>query len=73
MSRIAAISLLLLGLTTSSAAAGIIVSSTQTQLPGRQSVPVTAYIEGDRFKLTMPALTIIYRADLNRLWAAAHM
>lgn len=70
MSRVAAISLLVLGLTTSSAMAGIIVSSTQTQLPGRQSVPVTAYIEADRFKLTMPAMTIIYRADLNRLWAA---
>jgi hypothetical protein len=70
MSRIAAISLLVLGLTTSSTMAGIIVSSTQTQLPGRQSVPVTAYIEADRFKLTMPAMTIIYRADLNRLWAA---
>lgn len=70
MPRIAAISLLVLGLTTSSAVAGIIVSSTQTQLPGRQSVPVTSYIEGDRFKLTMPTLTIIYRADLNRLWAA---
>lgn len=50
--------------------AGIIVSSTQTQLPGRQTAPVTAYIEGDRFKLTLPAMTIIYRADLNRLWAA---
>lgn len=50
--------------------AGIIVSSTQTQLPGRQSVPVTSYIEADRFKLTLPAMTIIYRADLDRLWAA---
>lgn len=70
MSRVAAISLLVLGLTTSSAVAGIIVSSTQTQLPGRQSVPVTAYIEADRFKLIMPAMTVIYRADLDRLWAA---
>jgi len=70
MSRITVISLLLLGFSTGSAMAGVIVSSTQTQLPGRQSVPVTAYIEGDRFKLTLPAMTIIYRADLNRLWAA---
>jgi len=70
MSRIAAISLLVLGFSATSAMAGIIVSSTQTQLPGRQSVPVTAYIEGDRFKLITPTLTIIYRADLNRLWAA---
>jgi hypothetical protein len=70
MSRVAVISLLVLGLTTGSAMAGVIVYSTQTQLPGRQSVPVTIYIEADRFKLTMPAMTIIYRADLNRLWAA---
>ncbi len=69
MPRVAAISLLVLGLTTNSAMAGIVVSSTQTQLPGRQAVPVTAYIESDRFKLTMPNMTIIYRADLNRLWA----
>ena len=65
-----AISLLTLGFTTSGALAGIIVSSTQTRLSNHQSTPVTAYINADRFKLILPDLDIIYRADLNRLWAA---
>ena len=64
-----AISLLLLGFS-SSAMAGIIVSSTQTRLSNHKSTPVTVYIEADRFKLVLPDLNIIYRADLNRLWAA---
>ena len=50
--------------------AGIIIASTQTRLASHQTMPVTVYLESDRLKLTMPGMTIIYRADLNRLWAA---
>jgi hypothetical protein len=64
-----AISLFLLGFSSSSAMAGIIVSSTQTRLSNHQSTPVTVYIETDRFKLILPDLDIIYRGDLHRLWA----
>lgn len=53
-----------------SAVAGIVVSSNQTRLATHQSVPVTTYIDGDRLKLTLPGMMVIYRADLDRLWAA---
>lgn len=66
----AAVSLLLLGFSAQSAMAGIIVSSTQTRLSDHHTDPVTAYIEADRFTLALPEMTVIYRADLNRLWAA---
>ena len=65
-----AIPLFLLSFYGSGAMAGIVVSSTQTRLSTNQSVPVTAYIEPDRFKLVLPEMTVIFRADLNRLWAA---
>ena len=64
-----AISLLLLGFS-SSAMAGIIISSTQTRLASHQTTPVTVYLEADRLKLTMPGMALIYRADINRIWAA---
>jgi hypothetical protein len=64
-----AVSLLLL-VASSSAMAGIIISSTQTRLASHQTTPVTVYLEPDRLRLTMPGMTIIYRADLDRLWAA---
>jgi hypothetical protein len=64
-----AISLLLLSVS-SSAMAGIIISSTQTRLSNHQTTPVTIYLEADRLKLTLPGMMIIYRADLDRLWAA---
>ncbi len=50
--------------------AGVIVSSTQTRLPGHQTIPVIVYLEPDRLKLTLPGMMVIYRADLDRLWAA---
>lgn len=49
--------------------AGVVLTATQTNLSTRQTSPVTAYIEADRLKVVMPDATVIYRADLNRLWA----
>jgi hypothetical protein len=51
------------------ASAGVVVTGTQTNLSTHQSNPVTAYIEPDRLKVVMPDATVIYRADLNRMWA----
>ena len=64
-----AIPLVLVGFS-SSATAGIIISSTQTRLASHQTTPVTVYLEPDRLRLTIPGMAIIYRADLERLWAA---
>ena len=66
---IVAVSLLLTGLS-SSAMAAIIVTSTQTHLATHQRLPVMAYIETDRLKLTMPGMMLIYRAGQDRIWAA---
>ena len=59
--------LLLLG--TVPATAGVVVTATQTNLSTHQASPVTAYIEADRLKVIMPDVTVIYRGDLNRMWA----
>lgn len=52
------------------AMAGIVVTSTQTRLADRQSMPVTVYVDTDRMKVTLPGMIVIYRGDLNRIWAA---
>jgi hypothetical protein len=49
--------------------AGVVVTGTQTNLSTRQTNPLTAYIEADRLKVVMPDVTVIYRGDLNRMWA----
>ena len=50
--------------------AGVVVTSIQTRLSDHRSMPVTAYIEPDRMKVMLPGMTVIYRGDLNRIWAA---
>src|SRR5438067_2609530 len=52
------------------ATAGVVVTSTQTRLSDHRSTPVTIYIETDRMKVTLPGMVVIYRGDLNRIWAA---
>jgi hypothetical protein len=62
-----AVSLFVSGLA-GGASAGVVVTSTQTNLDTHQASTLTAYIEADRLKLVIPEATVVYRSDLDRLW-----
>jgi hypothetical protein len=51
-----------------SALAGVVVTSTQTDLDTKKVNPSTAYIDTDRMKIITPDNIIIFRGDLNRVW-----
>src|SRR6266568_4562459 len=51
-----------------SALAGVVVTSTQTNLDTKQVEPTTAYIDTDRMKLVASDNIMIFRGDLNRAW-----
>jgi hypothetical protein len=52
-----------------SAAAGVVVTSTHTKLDTHQVDATNIYVEADKLKVVSPDTTVIYRADLNRVWA----
>jgi hypothetical protein len=51
-----------------SAMAGVVVASTHTNLDTHQADSTSIYVEADRIKVVTPEHTMIYRADLNRVW-----
>jgi len=51
-----------------SAFAGVIVTSSHTDMASNQTNPATAYVEGDRMKVVTPDTTVIFRGDQNRVW-----
>jgi len=61
-----AIGLFLLG--SSSAMAGVVVTSTYTKLDTKETSPSTLYVDTDRVKLVSQDVTVIFRADTNRMW-----
>jgi hypothetical protein len=48
--------------------AGVVVTSTYTKLDTKETSPSTMYIDNDRLKLVAQDVTVIFRADTNRLW-----
>jgi hypothetical protein len=48
--------------------AGVVVTSTYTKLDTKETSPSTLYIDNDRVKLVSQDVTVIFRADMNRLW-----
>jgi hypothetical protein len=61
-----ATALFLLG--SSTAMAGVVVTSTQTKLDTKQASPMTVYVDSDRLKVITPDTTMIFRGDTNRMW-----
>jgi hypothetical protein len=51
-----------------SALAGVVVTSTQTDLDTKKVSPSTAYVDSDRMKFVNPDNIMIFRGDLNRVW-----
>ena len=50
------------------AMAGVVVTSTQTDMDTKQAKPTTVYIDTDRMKIVNPDNIMIFRGDLNRAW-----
>jgi hypothetical protein len=48
--------------------AGVVITSTHTDVATKQSTPATIYIETDRFKMMTADTVVIYRGDQNRAW-----
>jgi hypothetical protein len=57
-----------LALTATQATAGVVATSTQTELDSKQVSPSMAYVDADRFKIVNPDNIMIFRGDLNRAW-----
>ena len=57
---------LLLG--SSSAMAGVVVTSSYTKLDVQQTNPMTVYADSDRLKVVTPEAAVIFRGDMNRMW-----
>jgi hypothetical protein len=61
----------MLAVTSSSAFAGVVITSTHTDIASKQASPISALIEADRLKIVTPDSTIIFRGDLKRTWVIA--
>jgi len=55
-------------LVSGAALAGVIVTSTHTDIASQQASPATIYVESDRLKVVMPDTTVIFRSDQNKAW-----
>src|SRR5258705_12601250 len=51
-----------------SAFAGVIVTSSHTDIASKQTNQAMAYVEGDRMKVVTPDTIVIFRGDQNRTW-----
>ena len=52
----------------SSAFAGVVITSTHVDLASKEESPIGAFIEPDRLKIVTRDNTVIFRADLKRTW-----
>jgi hypothetical protein len=62
------VALALLAFYSGQASAGVVITSTNTQLDTKQSNPVTVYADPDKLKVINGNNTIIYRGDLKKFW-----
>jgi len=52
----------------SSAFAGVVITSSNMNFASKETSPIGAYIEADRLKIVTPQSTVIFRGDLMRTW-----
>jgi len=55
----------------SSALAGVVITTTHMDFASKQASPIGAFIEADRLKIVTPESTVIFRGDLKRTWIIA--
>ena len=52
----------------SSAFAGVVITSGQVNLASKEETPISGFIEADRLKIVAPQNTVIFRNDLKKVW-----
>jgi hypothetical protein len=52
----------------STAFAGVVITSTQVNLASKEASPISGFIEADRLKIVTPGNTVIFRGDLKKTW-----
>jgi hypothetical protein len=52
----------------SSAFAGVVITSSQLNLASKETKPITGFIEADRLKIVTPETIMIFRGDLKKAW-----
>jgi hypothetical protein len=66
---------LMLAAASSTAFAGVVITSTQVNLASKEASPISGFFEADRLKIVTPGSTVIFRGDLKKTWVigtAAH-
>src|SRR5262245_39468904 len=59
---------IVLAAATSSAFAGVVITTTHVNLASKEASPISGFIEADRLKIVTPQNTVIFRGDLNNTW-----
>ena len=62
---------IMLAATSSTAFAGVVITSTQVNVATKEETAINGFIEPDRLKIVTPGTTVIFRGDLNRTWVIA--
>ncbi len=62
---------IMLAAASSTAFAGVVITSTQVNIATKAESTISGFIEADRLKIVTPGTTVIFRGDLNRTWVIA--
>ena len=62
---------IMLAAASSTAFAGVVITSTQLNIATKEESAISGFIEADRLKIVTPGTTVIFRGDLNRTWVIA--
>jgi hypothetical protein len=62
---------IMLAAASSTASAGVVITSTQVNVATKEESTIGGFIEADRLKIVTPGTTVIFRGDLQRTWVIA--
>jgi hypothetical protein len=68
MRPILSLAVVVLAMAGGSALAGVVITSSHTNLATKETGAVSGFIETDRLKIVTPQATVIFRGDLNKTW-----
>jgi hypothetical protein len=68
MRHLMPLAVVVLAMACGSALAGVVITSSHTNLATKETASVSGFIEADRLKIVTPQATVIFRSDLNKTW-----
>jgi hypothetical protein len=68
MRHLMSLAVVVLAMGFGSALAGVVITSSHTNLATKETGSVSGFIEADRLKIVTPQATVIFRGDLNKTW-----